>query len=105
MVKKLRSLLVIGQKHGIKLKDVFLFRGVVTVLFFKKKTHSFVLRFDSTSRINQVLISSKGEFKCYGFGIGKHYYLLLGYSIDAMDSSSKFSFTVTFMIMLCFMFG
>ena len=103
MVKKLRSLLVIGQKHDIKLKDVFLFRCGDTVLFLKK--NSFVLRFDSTSRINQVLISSKGEFKCYEFGIRKHYYLLLGYSIDAMDSSSKFSFTVTFMIMLCFIFG
>ena len=69
-------------------------------VFFKKKQHSFLLRFDSTSRINQVLISSKGEFKCYGFGIGKHYYLFLGYSIDAMDYSSKFSFTVTIIIML-----
>ena len=96
--KKLRSLLVIGQKHGIKLKDVFLFRVVWLQSYSLKKTQ--FLRFDSTSRINQVLISSKGEFKCYGFGIGKHYYLFLGYSIDAMDSSSKFSFTVTFIIML-----
>ena len=85
--------------HKVK-RRVFVQCGVVTVSFSLKKKHSFLLRFDSTSRINQVLISSKGEFKCYGFGIGKHYYLFLGYSIDAMDSSSKFSFTVTFIIML-----
>ena len=91
--------MVIGQKHSIKLKDVFFcseWCGYSLIL----KKNSFLLRFDSTSRINQVLISSKGEFKCYGFVIGKHYYLFLGYSIDAMDSSSKFSFTVTFIIML-----
>ena len=85
--------------HKVK-RRVFVQSGVVTVLFFKKKKHSFLLRFDSTSRINQLLISSKVEFKCYGFGIGKHYYLFLGYSIDAIYSLSKFSFTVTFIIML-----
>ena len=78
--------MVIGQKHDIKLKDVFLLRVVWLQSYSLKKKHSFLLRFDSTSRINQVLISSKGEFKCYGFGIGKHYYLFLEYSIDAMDS-------------------
>ena len=92
-------------KYGIKLKDVFC-SGLVWLqfhfsIFLKKKTHTHsFLGFDSTSRINQVLISSKGEFKCYGFGIRKHYYLFLGYSIDAMDSSSKFPFTVTFIIMI-----
>ena len=39
MVKKLRSLLVIGQKHGIKLKDVFLFKVVwLQSYYLKKKT-------------------------------------------------------------------
>ena len=46
-------------------------------LFSAKTKHIVLLRvLNSKSRTGQVLISSKGEFKCYGFGIGKHILLL-----------------------------